>query len=49
MKTIDLKVNNWKKLTKKERKEAAFWLKELAAHLVDIGDSVDDRFTAIYP
>ena len=49
MKTIDIKINNWKSLSLKERKEVAKWLKELADHLVEIGDSVHDRFTGQWP
>jgi len=39
-KIIELKVNNWKKLTKKEREKAALWLIKLACELLDVGDSV---------
>lgn len=45
---VHLEVNNWSKATPGERKKAAKWLKELADHLVRVGDSVHDRFTGDY-
>lgn len=47
--TIDLKVNDWGKLTPKQRKAAAKWMHELMDDLVRISGSVHDRFTGRWP
>lgn len=48
-KIIELKVHNWAKLSLREQKEAAQWLKRLALELVRLKEAVSDKFTGQYP
>lgn len=46
---IELKVNQWSRITREEQVKAAWWLKKLINDLLDMDARVDDEFTGEYP